>query len=123
MNYGGAGIEDDSGRIANSSWGGFRKYDEEERTELFGSSSFEVMESPIPVEEFPKGSFVLDLPNELASREPYDLGDDFGAQIRGVLGRSTGPTRTYYLFESLEKCTQWLAHLHLGGFALTPYPG
>lgn len=120
LNYGCAGIESSPGMIANSCWGGFRKYDEEEREDLYKSGAFEVMEAPILLDEFPQGSYVLDLPNKLACRDPYYLGDDdVWAQMRGVVGKSSGPTRTYYLFESLEKCTHWLANLHLGKFVLT----
>lgn len=119
LNYGCAGIESSPGMIANSCWGGFRRFDEEEREALYKSGSFEVMEAPILLDEFPQGSYVLDLPNKLACRDPYYLGDDdIWAQMRGVVGRSSGPTRTYYLFESLEKCTHWLANLHLGRFVL-----
>lgn len=120
VNYGAAGVELDDGRIANSCWGGGRTYDEEGRKELFESSSFQPLEEPIIVEAFPESSFILDLPTRLAAREPYALGDGFSARLNGVLGRSSGKERSYYLFESLEKCTMWLAHLHFRGFTLQP---
>lgn len=120
MSYGAAGILHDDGRIENSCWGGPREYDEEERKELFESSAFEVLEVPIEVSEFPKDTFVLDLPTSLAKREPYVLEDDFHARCSWVIARSYGPERTYYLFESLERCSTWLSHLHLRGFVLVP---
>lgn len=72
-------------------------------------------EVPIPVETSDP-FFVMSLRLDLMERAPYTVGNF--PEMYGIVAVAKGATRGYYVFQSHEKLTLWLYHLHAGAYEL-----
>lgn len=99
----------------------FPPISESEWKKLVRKGSATEIEVPIPVTSTGP-LFTVSLRLDLVRSPPYLLtGDEEWRAISpGVVGVGFGPTRAYYVFESHERLTSWLYHLHAGKFHLVP---